>query len=226
MIHQAFRFSGMLVEDIMVPLVEVSAVEEHILLDEVLSRMTGHGFSRIPVYRDRIDNIVGSLFVFDLLGVTDERTVGDIMHPAFYVPETKRLEQLILEMKESRTHQAIVVDEFGGATGLVTLEDALERIVGEIRDEFDRASTPVAVPSEEWTILDAGISLAELRRTLGTTLPEGGYKTIGGFLTSTLGQIPAPGELLAIGEWEIEVLDATPRKVLKVRIRRSVDIGD
>ncbi len=226
MIHRAFRFSGMLVEDIMVPLVEVSAVEEHILLDEVLSRMTGHGYSRIPVYRDRIDNIVGSLFVFDLLGITDEKTVGDIMHPAYYVPETKRLEQLILEMKESRTHQAIVVDEFGGATGLVTLEDALERIVGEIRDEFDRASTPVAVQSEEWTILDAGISLTELRRTLGTTLPEGGYKTMGGFLTSTLGQIPAPGELLAIGEWEIEVLDATPRKVLKVRIRRSVDIGD
>ena len=226
MIHRAFRFSGMLVEDIMVPLVEVSAVEEHILLDEVLSRMTGHGYSRIPVYRDRIDNIVGSLFVFDLLGITDERTVGDIMHPAYYVPETKRLEQLILEMKESRTHQAIVVDEFGGATGLVTLEDALERIVGEIRDEFDRASTPVVVQSEEWTILDAGISLTELRRTLGTTLPEGGYKTMGGFLTSTLGQIPAPGELLAIGEWEIEVLDATPRKVLKVRIRRSVDIGD
>ncbi len=79
---------------------------------------------------------------------------------------------------------------------------------------------------EEWTILDADISLTELRRTLGTTLPEGGYKTMGGFLTSTLGQIPAPGELLAIGEWEIEVLDATPRKVLKVRIRRSVDIGD
>ncbi|MFC1627937.1 hemolysin family protein [Gemmatimonadota bacterium] len=226
MIHRAFRFLGTRVEDIMVPLVEVSAVEEHTLLDEVLSRMAGHGFSRIPVYRDRIDNIVGSLFVFDLLGVTDEKTVGDIMHPAYYVPESKRLEQLILEMKESRTHLAIVVDEFGGATGLVTLEDALERIVGEIRDEFDKASVPVTAQSDEWFILDAGTSLAELRRTLGTTLPEGGYKTIGGFLTLTLGQIPAAGELHAIGDWEIEVLDATPRKVLKVRIRRSVDRGE
>ncbi len=226
MIHRTFRFSGTRVEDIMVPLVEVSAVEEHTLLEEVLSRMAGHGYSRIPVYRDRIDNIVGSLFVFDLLGVTDEKTVGDIMHQAYYVPETKRLEQLILEMKESRMHLAIVVDEFGGATGLVTLEDALERIVGEIRDEFDRASTPVAVQSDEWIILDAGTSLAELRHTSGTTFPEGGYKTIGGFLTSTLGQIPAPGELHTIGDWEIEVLDANPRKVLKVRIRRSVDEGE
>jgi CBS domain containing-hemolysin-like protein len=225
MIHRAFRFSATRVEDIMVPLVRVFAVEDTTSLDEFLTLAAGHSYSRIPVYRDRIDNIVGSLFVFDLLGITDEPTVGDIMHPAYYVPETKRLEQLILEMKESRVHQAIVVDEFGGATGLVTLEDALERIVGEIRDEFDR-SAPVASRSEEWIILDAGTPLMELRRTLGTPLPEGGYKTIGGFLTSSLGQIPAPGELHIIGEWEIEVLDATPRKVLKVRIRRSVDPGE
>ncbi len=210
----------------MVPLVEVSAVEEHTLLDEVISRLAGHGYSRIPVYRNRIDNIVGSLFVFDLLGVTDEKTVRDIMHQAYYVPESKRLEQLILEMKESRSHQAIVVDEFGGATGLVTLEDALERIVGEIRDEFDRTSAPMTAQSDEWIILDAGTSLAELRQILGTSLPEGGFKTIGGFLTLTLGQIPAAGELHTIGDWEIEVLDATPRKVLKVRIRRHLDEGE
>ncbi|MFC1530299.1 hemolysin family protein [Gemmatimonadota bacterium] len=225
MIHRAFRFSGTKVDDIMVPLVEVSAIGEQVPLDDALAQMTGHGYSRIPVYRDRIDNIVGILYVFDLLGITDEQTVGEIMHPAYYVPEMKRLEQLILEMKESRIHQAVVVDEFGGATGIVTLEDAIERIVGEISDEFDR-SAPVAARSEEWIILDAATSLIELRRTLGTPLPEGGHRTIGGYLTSTLGQIPSPGELHTIGELEIEVLDATPRKVLKVRIRQNVDTGE
>jgi CBS domain containing-hemolysin-like protein len=222
MIHQAFRFSGTKVEDIMVPLVEVSAIGEQVRLDEVLEQITGHGFSRIPVYRDRIDNIVGMLYVFDLLGTGEEETVGEIMHPAYYVPEKKRLEQLILEMKESRTHQAVVVDEFGGATGIVTLEDAIERIVGEISDEFDR-SAPAAARSEEWIILDAATPLVDLRRTLGTHFPEGGHRTIGGFLTATLGQIPSPGELHTIDELEIEVLDATPRKVLEVRIRLKVD---
>ncbi len=117
MIHRAFRFSGTKVEDIMVPLVEVSAIGEQVNLDDVLTQMTGHSFSRIPVYRDRIDNIVGMLLVFDLLGITDEQTVGEIMHPAYYVPEMKRLEQLILEMKESRAHQAVVVDSVTSSIG-------------------------------------------------------------------------------------------------------------
>lgn len=219
MIHRTFGFSGTSVEAIMVPLVDVYALAESKMIMDGLEEIAEHGHSRIPVYRDRVDNIVGLLYVFDLLNASEGATVGDLMRPAYYVPETKRLQQLILEMKQCRVHQAVIVDEFGGASGIVTLEDALERIVGEIRDEFDRSTAPIPQDREEWTTLSARTPLDDLQRSLGTELPEGEYKTVGGYLTSELGRIPEAGELHAIGDLEFEVLEATPRKVLRVRIR-------
>lgn len=226
MIHRAFGFSETRVKAIMVPLVDVFALEEHTTVSAALPLITEHGHSRIPVYRDRIDNIVGLIYVFDLLDIAEGTTVGELMHPAYFVPETKRLQQLILEMKQGRIHQTVVVDEFGGASGIITLEDALERIVGEIYDEFDRAAPPVPRKAEGWTILHARTSLAELRHSLGIELPVGEYKTLGGYLTSALGRIPEAGELYIFENWEFEILEATIRRVLRVRVRKRGGYAD
>ncbi|MFO7767415.1 MAG: hemolysin family protein [bacterium] len=220
MIHRTFSLSETRVKTVMVPLVEVFALEENTPLDEALVSITERGHSRVPIYRDRIDNIVGMLYVFDLLDPPVPSTVGEMMHPAYYVPETKGLQQLLLEMKQSRMHQAVVVDEFGGASGIVTLEDALEKIVGEIRDEFDRVEPPSATGGEEWSIVDARLALDELERRVGVSLPEGDYETLGGYLTDAFGRIPEPGEIHTFGKWEFEVLDATPRRIARLRVRR------
>jgi len=222
MIRRAFRFSETTVESIMVPLVEVFAFEEHSLIGEILPRIMDRGHSRIPVYRERIDNIVGLVYVFDLLGVGPQTSVSELMVPAYYVPESKGLQQLIREMKESRVHQAVVVDEYGGATGIVTLEDTIERIVGEIRDEFDDAADPLPEPGGEWITLSARTPLARVQRSLGTRFAAGDAKTIGGYIVTELGRIPVAGELCRIGEWEFEVLEATPRAIRLLRLRRRV----
>lgn len=221
MIHRAFGLSDKQVESIMVPLVDVFALEENTTVSAALPLITEQGHSRIPIYRGGIDNIVGMLYVFDLLDVPESAAVGELMHPAYFIPETKRLQQLILEMKQGRVHQAVVVDEYGGSAGIVTLEDALERIVGEISDEFDRASVTAPRTTGGWTMLHARTSIAELSRSLGIELPEGEYKTLGGYLTSVLGRIPQAGELHSFGGWEFEVLEATHRRILRVRARRG-----
>ena len=221
MIDRTFQFSKTQVESIMVPLVDVIALEEHTVISTALPLITEHGHSRIPVYRDRIDNIVGLLYVFDLLDVPDNATVGDLMHPAYFIPETKRLQELILEMKQGRVHQAVIVDEYGGSAGIVTMEDALERIVGEISDEFDRESVTVSSISSGWVMLHARTRIAELHRSMNIDLPEGEYETLGGYITATLGRIPEAGELHSFSGWEFEILEATHRRILRVRARRS-----
>ncbi len=226
MIDRTFRFSETQVESIMVPLVDVIAIEENTTISTALPLITEHGHSRIPVYRDRIDNIVGLLYVFDLLDVPENETVGDLMHPAYFIPETKRLQELILEMKRGRVHQAVIVDEYGGSAGIITMEDALERIVGEISDEFDRKPVTVSSTTSSWVMLHARTRIAELRRSINIDLPEGEYETLGGYITTTLGRIPEAGELHSFSGWEFEILEATHRRILRVRARRSRQAED
>jgi len=221
MIDRTFRFSETQVESIMVPLVDVIALEENTTISTALPLITEHGHSRIPVYRDRIDNIVGLLYVFDLLDVTENETVGDMMHPAYFIPETKRLQELILEMKQGQFHQAVIVDEYGGSAGIVTMEDALERIVGEISDEFDWKPVTLSSTTSSWVMLHARTRIAELSRSIDIDLPEGEYETLGGYITATLGRIPEVGELHIFSGWEFEILEATRRRILRVRARRS-----
>ncbi len=218
MIHRAFTLSETQVSNIMVPLVDVGALPEETSVPEALARIADWGHSRIPVYRGRIDHIVGMLYVFDLLTYPEGAMVGEVMHPAYFVPESKGLQQLLVEMKQSRMHLAVVVDEFGGALGIVTLEDALEKIVGEIRDEYDRAPAWITSGGGEWTILDARIPVEDAQRA-GIGLPAGEYETIGGYLVVRLGRIPGAGELHLLDGWEIEILEADPQQVVRVRAR-------
>jgi putative hemolysin len=225
MIHRAFTLSETRVHNIMVPLVEVRALPEETSVQEALARIAEWGHSRIPVYRGRIDHIVGMLYVFDLLTYSEGKTVGEVMHPVYFVPESKGLQQLLIEMKESRMHLAVVVDEFGGASGIVTLEDTLEKIVGEIRDEYDRAPSWISPGGGEWTILDARIPVEEAERA-GIGLPAGAYETLGGYLVARLGRIPGTGELHLLDGWEFEILEADPRRVVRVRVRTGSPITD
>jgi putative hemolysin len=218
MIHRAFTLSETQVRNIMVPLVDICALSEETTIEEALPQVAEWEHSRIPIYRGRVDNIVGLLYVFDLLEHSGEGSIEEVMHPAYYVPESKGLQQLLLEMKQSRVHMAVAVDEYGGASGIVTLEDTLEKIVGEIRDEYDRESPHIVTGREEWTILDARTPLSEARRA-AILLPPGDYETVGGFLISRLGRIPEAGELHQLDGWEIEVLEATPQRVGRLRMR-------
>jgi putative hemolysin len=218
MIHRTFTLSQNQVRNIMVPLVDVCALPEETPIPEALARIADWGHSRIPIYRGRIDHIVGMLYVFDLLAYPEDATVGEVMHPAYFVPESKGLQQLLIEMKQSRMHLAVAVDEFGGASGIVTLEDTLEKIVGEIRDEYDRRLVRISPGSGGWTILDARTPLEELQRA-GIGLPAGEYETLGGYLTLRLGRIPAAGERCTSDGWEFEILEADPRRVIRARAR-------
>jgi putative hemolysin len=218
MIHRAFTLSETQVRNIMVPLVDVCALPEETSVPEALARIADWGHSRIPVYRGRIDHIVGMLYVFDLLTHPEGTTVGEVMHPVYFVPESKGLQQLLVEMKQSRMHLAVVVDEFGGASGIVTLEDTLEKIVGEIRDEYDRAPAWISPGGGEWTILDARIPVEDAQRA-GIGLPAGEYETLGGYLVVRLGRIPGAGELHRLDGWEFDILEADPRRVVRVRAR-------
>ena len=156
------------------------------------------GHSRIPVYRDSIDNMVGILNAKDLLRyLRDGRTdvpLARILRPAYFIPESKKVDELLQELQQRRVHMAVVVDEYGGTAGIITIEDLLEEIVGEIQDEYDAEEPTIEAISEHEYLFDARVPLDEASKLLGVELPEEGGDTLGGFIYSQLGQVPAVGD--------------------------------
>jgi putative hemolysin len=219
MIDKIFDLGDTTVREIMVPLVEVAAVPDTATPDEVIGLMLERGFSRVPIYRQRITNLVGIVTAMDLFHRGPEVTaVEELMRPPSYVPETKRIDDLLREMQRGRLHMAIVVDEYGGSTGVVTLEDIVEEIVGDIRDEHDR--TPAAAER----LPDGGYRVAgrtnidELNKALDWDLPKADYETVGGLVLATLHRIPRTGEEFQVPGYTITVLDADARRVIAVKV--------
>jgi CBS domain containing-hemolysin-like protein len=217
MILRVFNFSETEVQDAMVPLIEVVAVAETATVDEAAALAVEHGFSRLPVYRRRVDRIVGVVNHSDLMFVDDgSLPVQRVMHDLVYVPETKRVDQLFLELRRKRQRLAVVVDEYGGAVGLISIEDILEEIVGDIEDEFDRRRPLVRKTGErEWTA-SSRVEAEALLSVTGFEMPEGDYETIAGFLLSRLGHVPAVGEVLSWEGWTLTVSKANERAILEV----------
>ena len=222
MIDNIFDLGDTTVRAVMVPLVDVVMVPETATVMEAVGLVQQRGFSRLPVFGERETTIVGVVTAMDLLrGGATARTVRDLMRQPLYVPESKRIDDLLREMQKSRVHLAVVVDEYGGATGIVTLEDVVEEIVGEIEDEHDRASATVSRLPDGTYWVAARTNIEELNEALDWTLPKQDYETIAGLVLSTLGRIPRTGEEFQIPGYTITVLEADNRRVLAVKIAAS-----
>lgn len=225
LIRRVFELGETVVREIMTPRVDIVAVSESETACDCLRRVADHKYSRYPATRGTLDTIVGIAHIKDLaLAVAQGRAdtpVAELIKEALFVPETMRLDDLLDLMRERREHLAIVVDEFGGTAGLVTMEDALEELVGEIRDEFDEDEHDATVPEGDIAIVDARLPISELNARMNAGLPENaGYDTVGGYIAGSLGRIPRKGDVVMASGVRLIVESATPRRALRVRVER------
>ena len=221
MIANVFELSEVKVGELMVPLSEVTALREDTPVREAALEVADKQHSRMPIYRSRVDDVVGVVHVFDILG-KEGKTVGDLAHAPLYVPETMRASDLLVQLQTEQQHLAIVVDEYGGAVGIVTIEDLLETIVGEIEDEYDTEPSPIRAEKPGVWRVKAKTTVARLNSELELGLPESeDYETIAGLLIERFRKIPDRGETLTIGGVVIEVVGATDRAIEAVKITKK-----
>ena len=225
MISSIFEMGDKTVADVMVPRTDIVGLDVTTTAQELLDRITTVGHSRIPVYEGSADNIIGILYVKDVfrrIARGDrELELRQFLRPAVFVPETKKVDELLREMQRGKVHIAIVVDEYGGTAGLVTIEDLVEEIVGEIRDEYDVEHELVLPVSENEALMDARIPFEEVRETFGLEVrPTEAYETLGGFVTAQLGRFPRQGESFeaAGARFVVETIDG--KRIRRVRITR------
>ncbi|MGB5348347.1 MAG: hemolysin family protein [Polyangiales bacterium] len=230
MLRSVLEFKNTVAREIMVSRTQVVAFEIDTGIDEVLASIVESGHSRYPVYRGQIDQVEGILYakdLFQLLGGSSSTTdvlLADVLRkPVFFAAESQKIGVLLREMQRRRSHLAVVVDEFGGAAGIVTLEDIVEEIVGEIQDEHDEESPLVYERAPGHYFVDASISVYDLEEQLGEAICEdkGDFDSLGGMLVHLLGQVPALGETLAAGPYRIVILDADERRVRRVEMLRA-----
>ncbi len=218
-------FGDTLVREVMTPRPDIVAIKEDATLDELRALFREQEYSRIPAYTNNLDNIVGFVFVKDLIQLTDtpgqERPITNLLRPAYFVPETKRVAELLKEFQRHQVQLAIVVDEYGGTAGLVTMEDLIEEIVGEIRDEYDVESEPIVDEGNGAFLFSGKVDIDEVGDRLGIEIERQGFETVGGYLLSRLGRVPAVGEVVEVDGLHIQVLEAERRRVHKVRITRQ-----
>ena len=215
MISRIFRFSRSEARKAMVPLVRVEAVSDDTTLARAIEVVRREGFTRLPVFNERIVNIIGVVHVFDLLEAPDlNRPVSEVMRPVSYFPEATPLDEILLALQRTGESLAVVVDEYGGAAGIITVEDLLEEVVGEIDDEYDSREELARVVDLKTLAVSARAAVAELNERFGLRLPEGDeYATIGGLVVERLGHIPKPGEQLKVGDLTISVARSDARAV-------------
>lgn len=240
MIYSIFRFGDTAAREVMVPRIDIVALEITSSLGEALKVIVDAGHSRIPVYRDHIDNVQGILYAKDLLtfllpdgegwGSTSaefgSQSLEGLLRPAYFVPESKMLDDLLADLQLRKVHMAIIVDEYGGTAGVVTIEDILEEIVGEIQDEYDTEEALFQVVGEDDYIFNARIDVDDVNEMLGTSLPTEQGDTLGGLIYSQLGKVPAAGEIIEHDGFSIEVMGVVSRRIKNVRVRRQRDATD
>jgi len=223
-IHSVFEFTDTHVRTVMVPRPKIFALDVDTPPSEVGSLIVESGYSRFPVYDDTIDNVIGVVYVKDALRLLEKRqpvVIRKILHPVHLVPETKKVGELLKELQKRRTHMAVVVDEHGSVSGLVTLEDLIEEIVGEIQDEYDWEERAVEKMRDGSMVVDGTASAADLRETYEIPLPESGeFATIAGFMLERLGSVPKGGEVVSIEGWRFTVVDVERNRVSKVKVEK------
>jgi putative hemolysin len=217
-------FGDTLVREVMTPRPDIVAIRDTATVGDVRALFREQEYSRFPVYKDSLDNIAGFVFVKDLVILStadDERPVTTLLRPAVVVPETKRVPELLKQFQRQQTQCAIVVDEYGGTAGLVTIEDLLEEIVGEIRDEYDVEAEPIVDEGQGRWVFSGKANVGEVIQRLNVEIEREGFETVGGYLLSQLGRVPAVGEKFEVDGLNVEVLDAERRRINRVRMSRK-----
>ncbi|MFN0072574.1 MAG: hemolysin family protein [Chloroflexota bacterium] len=228
MIHGVIGMSQRPVREVMSPRIDVAACPGDATVSDVLDQVVRTGHSRIPLYDDSVDNVIGVAYAKDLLKHLKSGALSDDVAPltrrAYFVPESKKVDELLQEMQHQGVHIAIVVDEYGGTAGVVTIEDLLEEIVGEIRDEYDvNEEEPILRVSDAEAIVSARYSIRDLNEQFGLNLDQDEIDTVGGLIYHRLGKMPVMGDRIAVDGCELTVLETAGRRVRKVRVVRSTD---
>jgi len=235
MILSVLDFGDTVAREVMVPRIDMMALDVNTPLSEAVDALISAGHSRIPVYRDTVDDIVGILYAKDLLRVLREGRsppLEQVLRQPYFAPESKKVSELLQELQNRRVHMCIVVDEYGGTAGLVTIEDILEEIVGDIQDEYDTEEPDyVALADGQGYVLDAGMNVDDVNELLHAELPKGESDTLGGFIYDQLGEVPQRGAAVRCGGLLLEVLAVSDRRILKVKAtyeqpEGKIDEGD
>ena len=244
MIESVFGFHDRIVREVMVPRVDMVAIDQSASLQDLLDLIRDKGHSRLPIYRESLDHIQGLVYAKDLLQILVSRPgvdlatpidqlltsqMGDLRftHEPYYIPETKKIDVLLNDLRANRIRLAIVLDEYGGTAGLVTTEDLVEEIVGEIQDEYDEEEElhHWQVPGEV-LIANARIDIDDLNELLSTDLPRAGFETLGGFIYDHLGSIPAEGLVFKVNHLELDILKVEGQRIAQVKLRRLTPVAD
>jgi CBS domain containing-hemolysin-like protein len=225
MIKSILELREKIVREVVVPRTEIIAVSSDSTIEEAIDLIIKHGHTRMPVYEGSVDNIIGILNVKDLLrfwaGSSDVCDIKSILREAYFIPETKNIHLLLHELKEKKSHMAIVIDEYGGTAGLVTLEDLIEEIVGEIHDEHDVEEDNFKVLSNGDILVDSRVEIEEFEEYFNIAVPEGKFETLGGFIFHIIKKIPVPGEVVHYENLEVIIESADERSIKKVRVKIS-----
>ncbi len=219
MIEGIDELSETAVKEVMVPRIDVQFVEDTMTLEELRTIIGEEGYSRYPVYSETIDNVVGILYVKDIIRLaTEPFDVRKIMRKTYFVPDTIRLDMLLREFKKRKVHIAVAIDEYGGVSGIVSMEDILEVIVGEIQDEFDDEDEEIIEVGEGIYICDARTPIDEINERLDLDLPEEDAETLGGFVFEKFGRIPANQEKISYNGYEFIVQEIEGHKINRVKV--------
>jgi CBS domain containing-hemolysin-like protein len=225
MIQSILEFRDTVAREVMIPRTDIVAIPSDAPIVEIIDQATRHGYTRIPVYDGSVDNIIGVLNVKDLLRLwsmpVGEADLKPLLRKPYFIPETKNIHQLLHELKGERQHMAIVIDEYGGTAGLVTLEDLIEEIVGEIRDEHDADETGLVELPDGSVLVDSRIGIEKVEERFGVTLPDGKYETLAGFILHLIRKIPLTGDVVRHDDLEMVIASATERSIKKVKIRKT-----
>jgi putative hemolysin len=227
MIHGIFELSDTPVREIMVPRIDMVTLEARMTVRQAVDLVLQGGVSRIPVYDTTIDNIIGFLYAKDLLlqlrNGQEDAPLRELVRPAYFVPESKKLDDLLHELQSQRVHMAIVIDEYGSVAGLVTIEDLVEEIIGDIQDEYDKEELLFEQVNEHEYVVDAKISIDDFNELLDTKLEAEDYETLGGFVYTQLDKIPVVGDTVHYQDLTMTVLATKGRRITKVKVVRSAD---
>ena len=221
MIRSVFEFTDTFVHNIMTPRTEIIALDTKADTVKVVRTITEEGYSRIPVYQDNLDNIVGIIYAKDVINVLQDQDLiilDDIIRKPYFVPDSKKISELLREFQTKKIHMAIVLDEFGGTAGLVTLEDILEEIVGEIEDEYDKVVKEVDILSDGSAIVRAGIKIDDFNRRLKTELPLDVADTLGGFIVNSLARIPALDEKIDLNGITFIIFEKVAHRIKRIKV--------
>jgi len=221
MMQSILSFRDTVAREIMVPRTDAVIVSGDTPIEELLQLVINKGHSRFPVYADNIDDIIGILHVKDLLSSWGEKRLDlqEIVRSPYFIPETKKISLLLTELRDKKSHMAIVIDEYGGVAGLVTIEDIIEEIIGEIRDEYDDDEILMVATDEGDLLVDARLEIEKLTEHFDLQVPKGNFESVGGFIISLLGRVPQPLEKIIHAPLEMTIESADARKIRKVRIK-------